>query len=123
MARELPIPGRELKGVHLAMEYLTQQNKRTAGIPMTEEPITAKGKRVVIIGEVIRDPIVLVRHTVKVVLKRINLNCCRSLLRSGLIRPLGRSGRCSCGHRMLMRRVVTGNGASPRRSSPATMAM
>ena len=30
-ARELPIPGRELKGVHLAMEYLTQQNKRTAG--------------------------------------------------------------------------------------------
>ena len=28
-ARELPIPGRELKGVHLAMDYLTQQNKRT----------------------------------------------------------------------------------------------
>jgi glutamate synthase (NADPH/NADH) small chain len=49
-ARELPIPGRELKGVHLAMEYLTQQNKRTAGISVTDEPITAKGKRVVIIG-------------------------------------------------------------------------
>ncbi len=49
-ARELPIPGRGLKGVHLAMEYLTQQNKRTAGIPVTDEPITAKGKRVVIIG-------------------------------------------------------------------------
>jgi glutamate synthase (NADPH/NADH) small chain len=49
-ARELPIPGRELKGVHFAMEYLTQQNKRTAGIPVTDEPITAKGKRVVIIG-------------------------------------------------------------------------
>ena len=49
-ARELPIPGRELKGVHLAMNYLTQQNKRTSGIPVTEEPITAKGKRVVIIG-------------------------------------------------------------------------
>jgi glutamate synthase (NADPH/NADH) small chain len=49
-ARELPIPGRELKGVHLAMEYLTQQNKRTAGIPISDEPITAKGKRVVIIG-------------------------------------------------------------------------
>jgi len=45
-ARELPIPGRELKGVHLAMEYLTQQNKRTAGIPISDEPITAKGKRV-----------------------------------------------------------------------------
>ena len=49
-ARELPIPGRELKGVHLAMEFLTQQNKRTSGIPVTDEPITAKGKRVIIIG-------------------------------------------------------------------------
>jgi len=49
-ARELPIPGRELKGVHLAMEYLTQQNKRTAGIAVTDEPITAKGKRVIVIG-------------------------------------------------------------------------
>ena len=49
-ARDLPIPGRELKGVHFAMDYLTQQNKRNAGIPQTEEPITAKGKRVVIIG-------------------------------------------------------------------------
>ncbi|MGQ0667881.1 MAG: glutamate synthase subunit beta [Nitrospiraceae bacterium] len=49
-ARELPIPGRELKGVHLAMDYLTQQNKRNAGDRITDEPITAKGKRVVIIG-------------------------------------------------------------------------
>lgn len=49
-ARELPVPGRELKGVHLAMEYLTQQNKRNAGDSILEEPITAKGKRVVILG-------------------------------------------------------------------------
>ncbi len=49
-ARDLPVPGRELKGVHFAMEYLTQQNKRNAGIAVTDEPITAKGKRVVIIG-------------------------------------------------------------------------
>src|SRR4029079_19090864 len=49
-ARELPIPGREFKGVHLAMEFLMQQNKRTSVIPVTDEPITAKGKRVVIIG-------------------------------------------------------------------------
>lgn len=49
-ARELPVPGRELKGIHLAMEYLVQQNKRNAGDSVTEEPITAKGKRVVIIG-------------------------------------------------------------------------
>jgi glutamate synthase (NADPH/NADH) small chain len=49
-ARELPIPGRELKGVYLAMDYLTQQNKRVAGDPDVSDPITAKGKRVVIIG-------------------------------------------------------------------------
>ncbi|UCE64025.1 MAG: glutamate synthase subunit beta [Nitrospirota bacterium] len=48
--RELPVPGRELKGVHLAMEYLTQQNKRVAGDTIRDEPISAKGKRVVIIG-------------------------------------------------------------------------
>ena len=49
-ARELPVPGRELKGIHLAMDYLTQQNKRNAGDSILEEPITAKGKRVVILG-------------------------------------------------------------------------
>jgi glutamate synthase (NADPH/NADH) small chain len=48
--RELPVPGRELKGIHLAMDYLTQQNKRNAGDVITGEPITAKGKKVVIIG-------------------------------------------------------------------------
>ena len=49
-ARELPVPGRELRGIHLAMDYLTQQNKRNAGGAIPQEPITAKGKRVVIIG-------------------------------------------------------------------------
>jgi glutamate synthase (NADPH/NADH) small chain len=49
-ARELPVPGRELKGIHPAMEYLTQQNKRNAGDSIPGEAITAKGKRVVIIG-------------------------------------------------------------------------
>src|SRR2546425_356491 len=45
LARELPVPGRELNGIHLAMDYLVQQNKRNAGDIITEEPITAKGKR------------------------------------------------------------------------------
>jgi glutamate synthase (NADPH) small chain len=49
-ARELPVPGRERKGIHPAMEYLTQQNKRNAGDIISDETITAKGKRVVIIG-------------------------------------------------------------------------
>ncbi|TAK01649.1 MAG: glutamate synthase subunit beta [Candidatus Manganitrophaceae bacterium] len=50
-ARELPVPGRELSGVHLAMEYLTQQNKINAGDSFdSAKRIDARGKRVVIIG-------------------------------------------------------------------------
>ena len=50
-ARDLDIPGRELKGIHLAMEYLPQQNKIIAGEQQSpDERITAEGKRVVILG-------------------------------------------------------------------------
>lgn len=48
--RDLPIPGRELDGVHFAMEFLTQQNRRVGGKDLTAPPITAKDKRVVILG-------------------------------------------------------------------------
>ena len=49
--RDLPVPGRELKGIHFAMEFLPQQNKRNAGdtIP-PDTSITAKDKRVIILG-------------------------------------------------------------------------
>ncbi len=50
--RDLPVPGRELKGIHFAMEFLTQQNRRIAGEPLREgeEPISAAGKHVLVIG-------------------------------------------------------------------------
>ena len=49
--RDLPVPGRELKGIHFAMEFLPQQNKRNAGdvIP-SDISITAKDKKVIILG-------------------------------------------------------------------------
>jgi glutamate synthase (NADPH/NADH) small chain len=51
VARELPVEGRDLAGVHLAMEYLTQQNRRVAGEVIDRTVgIDAKGKRVVVIG-------------------------------------------------------------------------
>jgi len=51
VARDLSTPGRELRGIHMAMEYLTQQNKINAGDSIApKERITAKGKKVVIIG-------------------------------------------------------------------------
>jgi glutamate synthase (NADPH/NADH) small chain len=55
--RDLKVPGRELKGIHFAMDFLPQQNKRVAGDAdivadptRLAEPILATGKRVVIIG-------------------------------------------------------------------------
>jgi glutamate synthase (NADPH/NADH) small chain len=62
--RDLTIPGREFKGVHFAMEFLSQQNKRVAdskgikvdfsksheGIAYQNDDLTAKGKNVVVIG-------------------------------------------------------------------------
>jgi glutamate synthase (NADPH/NADH) small chain len=49
LGRDLPIPGRELKGVHYAMEFLPQQNKRNAGDEVQGQ-ILAEGKDVVVIG-------------------------------------------------------------------------
>ena len=49
--RDLPIPGRDLQGVHFAMEFLPQQNKRVAGDSVPEaQSILATGKHVVVIG-------------------------------------------------------------------------
>jgi glutamate synthase (NADPH) small chain len=50
-ARDLPIPGRELDGIHFAMRFLPLQNKRVAGDAIDEAHfISAKGKDVIIIG-------------------------------------------------------------------------
>jgi glutamate synthase (NADPH/NADH) small chain len=48
--RDLNIPGRELKGIHFAMDFLKQQNKRVATKSVEEEAILATGKNVVVIG-------------------------------------------------------------------------
>jgi glutamate synthase (NADPH) small chain len=47
--RDLKVPGRDLKGIHFAMEFLPQQNRRNAG-EVVENQIRATGKNVVIIG-------------------------------------------------------------------------
>ena len=50
-ARDLPILGRELDGIHLAMNFLPQQNRRVSGEPLgSNKPILAEGKHVVVIG-------------------------------------------------------------------------
>jgi len=53
-SRDLPIPGRELRGIHFAMDFLPQQNRRVSGEPQEPKdratPILAEGKHVVVIG-------------------------------------------------------------------------
>ena len=49
--RDLKVPGRELRGIHFAMDFLAQQNRRCAGDRVdSKEEIVATGKRVVILG-------------------------------------------------------------------------
>jgi glutamate synthase (NADPH/NADH) small chain len=49
--RDLTVPGRDLQGVHFAMDFLPQQNRRVSHEPLTSnEPILASGKHVVVIG-------------------------------------------------------------------------
>jgi glutamate synthase (NADPH/NADH) small chain len=50
VARELDVPGRALPGVVQAMDYLEQQNRRVAGLPLDGPLIDARGKRVIVLG-------------------------------------------------------------------------
>ncbi len=48
--RDLPIPGRELAGIHFAMDFLPQQNRRVSNEPVEGAPILAARKHVIVIG-------------------------------------------------------------------------
>ena len=49
--RDLPVPGRDLDGVHFAMDFLSQQNRRVSGEPLINvEDIWATGKHIIVIG-------------------------------------------------------------------------
>lgn len=48
--RDLPVPGRDLKGIYFAMDFLKQQNKRVSGRKVDGDDVIAAGKHVVVIG-------------------------------------------------------------------------
>lgn len=48
--RDLDVEGRDLDGIHFAMDFLRQSNKRVSGEGFTDRPLTAEGKRVIVIG-------------------------------------------------------------------------
>ncbi|QIN84586.1 glutamate synthase small subunit [Rubrobacter tropicus] len=47
---DIDLPGREFDGIHPAMDYLVQQNRRVAGLPVEGKEISARGKRVIVLG-------------------------------------------------------------------------
>ena len=108
--RDLPVPGRELKGIHFAMDYLPQQNRRVSGEPQSNvEPILATGKQVVVIGggDTGSDCIGT----------SIRQGACRSpISKSCRSRPStrtscwsGRTGRSSCASRRATRKASSAN--------------
>jgi glutamate synthase (NADPH/NADH) small chain len=99
--RDLPVPGRELAGIHFAMEYLTLQNRRNQG---DEIPI-ASGRRIA----------------------RARRSCISSSCSRGRPMPAptptrGRSGRISSASRPRTKRAASASTRSPRRDSAATPA-
>lgn len=48
--RDLDVPGRDLDGIHPAMDYLVQQNRTVSGLPLQTDRISARGRRVVVVG-------------------------------------------------------------------------
>ena len=119
--RDLNVPGRELKGIHFAMEFLPQQNKRCEGDTVSESQILATGKRVVIIGGGDTGADCLgTSHRQKRALGPPVRDHAEAARRARRRPRRGRCGRCSCASRARTKRAASASGASPPRSSPAT---
>ena len=113
--RDLNVPGRELKGIHFAMEFLPQQNKRLRRRYASTDQILATGKHVIIIGG---------GDTGADCLGTSHRQERRSVHQFELLpkppddarrrRRRGRCGRCSCASRARTKRAAFASGASPR---------
>jgi glutamate synthase (NADPH/NADH) small chain len=119
--RDLKIPGRELQGIHFAMEFLPQQNRRCEGDVVDPSiAIHAEGKRVVIIGggDTGADCLgtSLRQHA-----KSVHQFEIMPKPPASAPPPLpGRCGPCSCAPRPRTKRAASATGASTASTSPAT---
>ena len=119
--RDLPIPGRQLSGVHFAMDYLTQQNRRCEGDDLSSSPlITAAGKRVVIIGGGDTGADCLGTAHRQGLDRYTSSSCCRSRQTRVPTATPGRNGRRSSVSRLRMRKAAS---ASTRCRPPSSSAI
>ncbi len=120
--RDLNVPGRELKGIHFAMEFLPQQNRRCEGDTVPEsDAILATGKRVVIIGGGDTGADCLGTSPPPEARSRsLSSSCCPSRPTSARRPRPGRCGPCNCASKARTKKAACAIGASPPPVSPAT---
>jgi len=123
-ARDLPVPGRELGGVHMAMEYLPQQNKLNAGDTIDSvKRISAQGKRVVIIGGGDTGSDCLGTTHRQGAADVFQFELLPQPPPNGIRPPRGHSGRCSFAPRTRMRKAASANGVFRPSASPGKTAV
>lgn len=116
--RDLPVPGRELAGIHFAMEFLPQQNRVNAGDKLADQ-LLAKGKHVVVIGggDTGSDCVgTSNRHGAKHVTQ---FELLPQPPRRRTSRSCGRTGRSSCARRRRTRKAASATGRWRRNVSKA----
>ena len=122
--RDLPVPGRELDGVHFAMDFLTQQNRLNAGDHIPElERISAEGKRVVILGGGDTGSDCLGTSHRQGAELYISMSCSRSLRRSAEKTIPGLSGPWYCRFHPRRKRVESETTMFSLRTSPGETAV
>ncbi len=122
--RDLPVPGRELNGVHFAMDFLTAS--KTSASPVTAFPKRKVSPRVtsMLSSSAVAIP-VPTASALPCVMARCqspNWNYCPSRQRKNIKPPLGRYGLTNCGLRLLMKKVASACGASPPNALSASTA-
>ena len=111
--RDLPVPGRELQGVHFAMEFLPQQNKVVAGDKIANQ-IMATGKHVIVIGGGDTARTAWARRTGTAPNRSRNSNCWASrMIRCEI--PYGPTGQRGCAPLRRTKKARNATGLSPPR--------
>ena len=119
--RDLPVPGRELGGIHFAMEYLTLSNRRCEGDRIDDARfISAEGKHVIIIGGGDTGADCLGPSIVSGRRRFTSSSCCPGPPTPARPTTRGRSGRTSSGPPAPTRRAASGSTPSRPSASPAS---
>ena len=117
-ARELRVPGRELGGVHLAMDYLTQQNRASPATRSTTRarsgPAASESSSS---AAATPAPTASAPRIARARARSSSSSCFPSRRRTAPSPRRGRSGRCSCARATRTRRAASATGACRRRSS------